>query len=412
MKDLFGLDETSRVLQFASMSWDTSAEEIYPCLTSGGTLVLRTEAMLDPAVLVETCKREHLTMLDLPTAYFRQFVETISLLGIPPSLRVVIIGGERASRDDVNLWNRVVDNTVRLLNTYGATELTAVVTALEMSSIVPARAVPIGRPVANARAYILDTWDQPLPIGTVGRLHIGGVPVARGYLNNPVSTAERFVPDPFSSEPGRRLYDTGDLARYLRDGLIELLGRSDHQIKIRGFRIELGEIESALRSQDGVRDVVVLAREDTPGDKRLVAYVVGIVDVTEVRRRLNEQLPEYMVPSAFVVLEALPVTPNGKVDRRALPAPERGANEATYLAPRNAMEEALARIWSEVLKVDRVGVHDNFFELGGHSLLATRVLVRLRKELNVDLAVRDIFECPTIARLANRIAESAPVERF
>ena len=278
---------------------------------------------------------------------------------------------------------------------------------------MPRRTVPIGRPIANTRIYILDRELQPVPVGVPGELHIGGDGLARGYLNRPDLTAEKFIADPFSGEPGARLYRTGDLARYRPDGNIEFLGRMDHQVKVRGFRIELGEIEAVLGQHPGLREAVVLAREDGPGDKRLVAYVVAhsggaSVAVSELRGFLGEKLPDYMIPSVFVFLDAMPLTPSGKVDRRGLPAPDaaRPEGQEGYVAPRTPVEEALAGIWAEVLGLDRVGIHDNFFELGGHSLLATQVVSQARRLFQVELALRRLFEAPTVAGLVESLAQS------
>jgi hypothetical protein len=247
-------------------------------------------------------------------------------------------------------------------------------------------------------------------VGVPGELYVGGAGLARGYLNRPELTAEKFVPDPFAQTPGARMYRTGDRARYLPDGNIEFLGRADNQIKLRGFRIELGEIEAVLGEHSMVRQAVVLAREDVPGDKRLVAYIVpaevaGAATET-LRAYVRERLPEYMLPSAYVVLEHLPLTPNGKVDRRALPAPEYDRNMlgGAFVAPRNSLEELMAEVWREVLKREQVSVHDNFFELGGHSLLAAQVVARLARLLKVELPLRRMFEAPTIAELAGDVA--------
>jgi acyl carrier protein len=269
--------------------------------------------------------------------------------------------------------------------------------------------VPIGRPIANTQIYLLDGNLEPVPIGVAGELHIGGAGLARGYLGRPELTAEKFIPDPFGRGPGGRLYRSGDLARYLEDGNIEFVGRMDQQVKIRGYRIELGEIEAVLRQHGGVREGVVMVREDEPGEKRLVAYVVAdqerIPNVSELRGHLKEKLPEYMIPGAFVMLESLPLTPNGKVDRRRLPVPEqiRPELEQGYQAARTMVEEILVGIWSEVLGVKRVGVEDNFFELGGHSLLATQVVSRVRQLFEVELPLRSLFEAPILADLAEKV---------
>jgi hypothetical protein len=300
----------------------------------------------------------------------------------------------------------------RLVHVYGPTETTTYATWHRVGAVEDgATTIPIGRPIANTEAYVLDGRLQPVPVGVPGELYIGGAGVARGYLNRPELTAEKFVPDPFSGdEPGARLYKTGDRVRRRADGDIEFLGRLDGQVKLRGFRVEPGEVEGALNGHGRVRESVVLLREDAPEKKRLVAYVVPGQDgttpaVDELRGFLREKLPEYMVPSAIVVLEALPLTPNGKVDRRALPAPDPSGFRAEndYAAPRTPLEERLVEIWKEVLGLRRVGVRDDFFELGGHSLLGTQVVSRLRGALRVELPLRHLFETPTIAGLAERI---------
>jgi hypothetical protein len=294
----------------------------------------------------------------------------------------------------------------RFFNLYGPTESTIWASFAEC---LPGGGKPlIGRPVANTRLYLLDRHFEPVPVGVAGELFIGGAGVARGYLNQPELTAERFVPDGFSGEAGGRLYRTGDLCRWGEAGELEFLGRLDHQVKVRGFRIELGEVEAALRASAMVQEAVVLAREETPGEKRLVAYVVGsngALSTTTLREHLKERLPEYMVPSAFVELAALPLTASGKVDRKALPAPEglRPELESRYEAPRTPMEAALAQIWSEVLRVEQVGIHDNFFELGGHSLLVTQLVSRVRDNLGFEIAVHGVFDNPTVAGMAETL---------
>ncbi|MET0398153.1 MAG: condensation domain-containing protein, partial [Longimicrobiaceae bacterium] len=354
----------------------------------------------DPAYLSELIEREAVTTLHFVPPMLAAFLEA----GEPArcgTLRRVVCSGEALPYELTERFREALPD-VELHNLYGPTEAAVDVTywAAEPRE---RRVVPIGRPVANTRLYVLDGAGEPVPVGVPGELFLGGVQVGRGYLGRPALTATRFVPDAFSAEGGARLYRTGDRARWTAAGEVEYLGRLDFQVKVRGFRIELGEIESALLEQAGVRECVVLVREDAPGDRRLVAYVVGEVEAAELRARLHERLPEYMVPSAFVALESVPLTANGKVDRRALPAPERGEDESRYVAPRTAAEEVLAGIWSEMLGMERVGAEDGFFELGGHSLLATQVVSRARQAFGVEVPLRALFEARTVAGLAGRI---------
>ncbi|AOX00346.1 hypothetical protein BJP34_13570 [Moorena producens PAL-8-15-08-1] len=269
------------------------------------------------------------------------------------------------------------------------------------------KVISIGKPIANTQIYILDNHLQPVPIGIPGELHIGGAGLARGYLNRPKLTQEKFIPNPFSKEPGSRLYKTGDFACYLPDGNIKFLGRIDNQVKIRGFRIELDEIEATLTENPQVKEAVVIAREDIPGDKHLVAYIVTgetVPTKSELRSFLKQKLPDYMVPSAFVTLESLPLTPNGKIDRRGLPAPDISqASETTFVPPNTPTEELLGAIWSQILGIEKIGIHNNFFELGGHSLKATQVISQIRQVFSIDLPLKTLFEQPTVAQLSDRI---------
>ncbi|MGH7773246.1 MAG: amino acid adenylation domain-containing protein, partial [Candidatus Binatia bacterium] len=412
----FALGPQDRLLQFASISFDTAVEEIFPCLLRGATLVLRTDSLLDSVSgFLKKCRDWEITVLDLPTVYWHELTDKLASerLALPEQLRLVIIGGERALPERLAQWQQCVSKRVRLLNTYGPTEVTVVATMCELVRTTQTSAspqeVPIGRPISNVQTYVLDQHLKPVPIGVAGELHIGGVGLARGYLNQPELTAEKFIPNPFGDKPGDRLYKTGDLARYLPDGNIEFLGRLDHQVKIRGFRVELGEIEMALMEHPAVREAVVVSRESEPGEKRLVAYMVAnqerVPTASELRGFLNEKLPEHMIPSAFVPIDTLPLTPSGKLDRRALPPPDhsRPELEETFVAPRNPVEKTLAGIWCDVLDLKQVGIYDNFFELGGHSLLATQVISRLREAFQIDIPLRVLFEAPTIAGLADRI---------
>jgi amino acid adenylation domain-containing protein len=414
----YELQHTDHVLQFASISFDASAEEIYPCLTRGATLVLRSEEMLDSVPLfTRTSEDWPLTVLNLPTAYWHQIAPRLSAeaLKLLPSLRLVILGGERALPDLITAWQRKVGQRVRLFNTYGPTEATIVATRWELSEPTEGGTalsdVPIGRAIANVQTYVLDRHLRPVAIGVAGELYIGGVGVARGYLNSPELTAERFIPDPFSGELGACLYKTGDRVRYRPDGNLEFLGRLDDQTKVRGFRVEPGEIEAALRQHAAVRESAVVARENGQGIHHLVAYVVAarepVPTVSELRGFLEEKLPEYMVPAAFVLLDALPLTPHGKVDRHALPTPDGTRPELNkpFVAPRSPTEKLLAEIWAQVLGVEPIGVQDNFFDLGGHSLLATQIMFRLRDTFQAEIPLRTLFEKPTIEELALAVEE-------
>ena len=308
-------------------------------------------------------------------------------------------GGDALQRD---LADRLLGCGSELWNVYGPTETTVWST---VERVRPGReAIAIGHPIDNTEVYVVDKHMRPAPIGIPGELLIGGLGVSQGYLDRPELTAEKFIADTFGPRAGGRLYRTGDLARWRRDGRLEAIGRIDHQVKLRGFRIELGEIESVLGAHEQVAQAVVVCREDRPGDKRLVAYLVakaGEVDIAALRASARTCLPEYMLPSAFVVLEQLPLTPNGKVDRRALPMPEGDAFVvAEYVGPRNAEEEVLAGLWADVLGLPRIGIHDNFFDLGGHSLLATQLVTRMQKALGGDIGLRMMFEAPTVAGFA------------
>lgn len=410
--DEFNVTPSDRVLQFASINFDTSAEEIYPCLTRGATLVLRTNDMLSSAAtFFQKCSEWSLTILDLPTAYWHELTISIAQeeLKVPENLRLVIIGGEKAIPEHIRTWQRCVGKQVRLANTYGPTEGTIVATMYDLSepreTNTPSETL-IGRPVRNVHAYILDKNLQPVPIGVPGELHLGGAGLARGYFNAPETTSQKFTSHPFSSDPQARLYKTGDLVRYVQDGNIEFLGRVDHQVKVRGFRIELGEIESALSRHPAVRENVVVAREDEMGRKSLVAYFTPNpgteISISELRQFIKQNLPEYMMPASFVLLDHFPMTPNGKLDRKALPAPDQSRPELEhqYVAPRDEIEEGVTSIFASVLKLERVGIQDNFFELGGHSLLATQVISRLRQQFHIDLPLHTLFGDPTPEGLA------------
>ncbi|MDQ3257079.1 MAG: amino acid adenylation domain-containing protein, partial [Acidobacteriota bacterium] len=407
-------EPVARYLLLSSFAFDSSVAGIFWTLCQGGTLVVPQEGIeRDPReviALVEESRVSH--MLSLPSLYRLMLAEAKSQQ--PTPLRTVVVAGEACPVDLIAQHRQTLPET-ELFNEYGPTEGTVWSTVYDCRAVEPGRQVPIGRPIANTRVYLLDRHLNPVPVGVPGELHVGGAGVARrGYLNQPELTAARFIPDPFSTEAGARLYKTGDIARYLSDGNIEFLGRSDEQVKIRGYRIELGEIESVLRRHEAVGEAVVIAREDTPGDKRLVAYLVrdgkATPNISELRHFLTEKLPEYMVPSAFLFLRAIPLTPNGKVDRQALPAPDqtRPELEEGYVAPRTELERYLASTWGESLGVEKVGVHDHFFELGGNSIQAAIIINKLQAKMGEYIHVATLFRKPRIADLASYLKEHYP----
>ncbi|MGH8653573.1 MAG: amino acid adenylation domain-containing protein, partial [Gammaproteobacteria bacterium] len=329
----FGLCSEDRVLQFASISFDAAVEEIFPTWLSGATLVIRAAgALVTGKEFLQLIQKQQLTVLNLPTAYWHEWVyeSSLSNASLPSCLRLVVVGGEKALAENFAIWRSLQDHDVAWINTYGPTEATVVTLLYQPNASTKANDsfdIPLGRPLANTQAYVLDPYLNPVPEGAPGELYIGGAGLARGYLHRAGLTAERFIPNPFSEAPGARLYRTGDLGHYRPDGNLEFRGRIDHQVKVRGFRIELGEIEAVLGGHPGVQEVVVLVREDSPGERRLVVYYVGGVEPKALRGYLRAKLPPYMVPAVFMGLEALPLTPNGKVDRKALPIPERGGRK-------------------------------------------------------------------------------------
>ncbi|HZO76365.1 MAG TPA: amino acid adenylation domain-containing protein [Ktedonobacteraceae bacterium] len=400
-KQAFELREDSHILQFASLSFDASVWEIFMALLAGATLHLATKDSLLPGPsLIEVLQERNITVATLPPSALA-ILPDVEL----PALQTLITAGEACPASLVARWapNRY------FFNAYGPTETTVCAT---MARCHDSQGNPsIGLPIANMQVHILDEKLRQVPVGDIGEIYVGGIGLARGYLRRPELTAERFIPDPFGDEAGERLYKTGDLARYLPDGQIEFLGRSDSQVKIRGYRIELGEIEAMLNAHPVVREAVVIAREDRPGERRLVAYFIAKqeqnIDLRGLRSNLGASLPDYMLPSAFVVLKEWPLTPNGKIDRRSLPMPDAGslALREPFVAPRTPYEEALAQVWREMLHLDHVGMHDNFFLLGGHSLLATQIAARIRNTFQVEMAPATVFTCATIAELAHYIEQ-------
>ncbi|RKH36646.1 amino acid adenylation domain-containing protein, partial [Corallococcus sicarius] len=402
----YGLTSDDTVLQKTPFSFDVSVWEFFwPLMTGARLVVARPGGHQEPAYLVRLMAEQRITTAHFVPSMLRAFVEEPGLEGLT-HLRRVVCSGEALPADLVRRAHARLP-VAEVHNLYGPTEAAVDVTYWHCPRSEDLRRVPIGRPVANTRLHVLDRHGQPVPVGVPGELFLAGVQVGRGYWRRPNLTAERFIPDPFSTTPGARMYRTGDLARWLPDGTVEYLGRADFQVKLRGFRIELGEIEAALQAHPGVREAVAVVRQDASGDARLVAYVTGDagpLEAATLRTFLLERLPEYMVPSAFVHLGVLPLTPSGKADRKALPAPEVSVTaRGQYVAPRSPTEQTLAGIFTEVLGIERVGANDHFFELGGHSLRATQVVARVRSAFGVELGLRVLFEAPTVAALAQRL---------
>ena len=392
------------LLSFVDSVWEVFG----PLLKGIPSIIVSDQMVKDPQLLIQTLANNHVTRIVLVPSLLKVILDVYPNLQTHlPDLKLWCSSGEPLSKELAERFRKFLPNST-LLNLYGSSEVSADATYHEMCDTESSQCISIGRPINNTQIYLLDSHLQPAPVEVRGEIYIGGVGLARGYLNRPELTAEKFIPNPFSAEPGARLYKTGDLARYLPDGNIEFLGRVDNQVKIRGFRIELGEVESVLGQHPGVRETVVVAQQEVHGGKQLVAYVAPKLEPAptthELQRFLQEKLPHYMIPSAFVYLESLPLTPNGKVDRRALPNPRsqdtRGHNE--YVGPRDETERVLARVWSAVLGIDRVGLDDDFFAIGGHSLLAAKLFARLDEAFGRSLPLGVLFAAPTIRALAER----------
>jgi amino acid adenylation domain-containing protein len=408
----FSVTPESRVLQFASIAFDAATSELCMALIKGATLVVPTnEAIKSPERLTFIVERHQVTHVTLPPVL-------LPLLPLSQwhSVKTLVVAGDVCALSLANEWSE----GRRFINAYGPSEAT--VCATMGSYINDGSSLCIGKPLQNVQVYILNERQKLLPLGVAGELYIGGIGLSRGYLNRADLTAEKFIANPFydknDSASSQRLYKTGDLVRWLPDGNLEFLGRIDHQVKIRGFRIELGEIENALSTHQDVKDAVVVARE-TLGDKRLIAYVVTeTVDpdatseaainanhelIESLRHYVSQCLPEYMVPSAFVLLDHLPLTPNGKVDRKALPEVDMAIQQTVYVAPRTETEKILCELWQEVLGVEQVGITDNFFQLGGHSLLATQLVTQINKQFKIEASLKEIFVLKTVAQISQYI---------
>ena len=410
-----GLSRSDVLAQTAPQSFDISVWQFLAALLAGGRVhICADEEVRDPALLAQVVGREGVTVLQIVPALLRAILDRMPddliVCGLR-RLRFLICIGEALAPDLCRNWLRQFPD-VPLINAYGPAECSDTVAMHRVTAPETLHAVPIGRPVANTRLYVLDARSQPAPIGIIGELCVGGVGVGRGYLNDPEQTRRSFVCDPFSQRRGARLYKTGDLALWRSDGVLEFVGRLDHQVKIRGCRIELEEIERVLAQHPEVQAAVVLARDNVDGEGEVTAYIVaasgGEPEANEIRQFLKSRLPEYMIPKWFAFLDRMPRTAHGKVDRVKLASMRRTAKIAAsaFVAPRDALEDALARIWADLLKLEQVGVFDNFFELGGHSLVAGRVLARIADRFGVSLPLAAIFEAPTVAALARRIRDA------
>jgi amino acid adenylation domain-containing protein len=389
------------ILQKTTFTFDVSVRELLWWMVSGASVsLLRVGGERDPETLVNTIEKDGVTVVHFVPSMFNSLLDYLEVLPERTrsvgSLRYVMASGEALTKKQVErFYKRFPQYSIQLVNLYGPTEATVEVTHFDCFSVDKFKTVPIGKPIANIQLYITNTYDHLQPVGIVGELCLSGVGLARGYINRPELTAQKFVENPFVS--GERMYRTGDLARWLPDGNIEFIGRIDDQVKIRGYRIELGEIEAQLRKHDSIQEVVVIAREHEHGEKYLCAYLTSReeVGVSKLRQFLLGSLPEYMIPSYFVSLEKIPLTPNGKVDKKGLPAPDGDVKiETEYAAPRDEVETLLVQIWQEVLGVKKIGIHDNFFELGGHSLNAIRLESEFEK---IGFQIEDtiIFDHPT-----------------
>jgi len=392
VRSAFSDDELAGVLGSTSICFDLSIFEILGALSWGGRAIL-----VEDALELATCpRRNDVTLVNTVPSIMRALLDA---QGLPESVRTVNLAGEPLSEELVEaIYAR--SHVRRVNDLYGPTETTTYSTCVTRE---PRQRPTIGRAIANTQVYLLDSYGNPVPPRVTGELYIGGEGVARGYLNRPELTAERFIADAFSRRPGARLYRTGDFARYRHDGCLEFLGRADNQVKLRGFRIELDEIEATLSRHCGVREAAVIVREDKSGDRRLVAYVTPRDRdplPADLKALVAKHLPYYMVPDAFVCMPALPTTPNGKLDRQALPVPEYEAATAAFEPPQTPLEITMAEIWADVLGVERVGRNDNFFDLGGHSLLAAQLTGRINRSLGIDLSLRQLFQAPNVRELA------------
>ncbi|MFN1834853.1 non-ribosomal peptide synthetase [Balneola sp. MJW-20] len=412
--DEYGLTAGDTVLQFGTMNFDVFIEEIFPPYLTGACIVLRNESCaLGGEAFWSYIEQHKITYLTLPTAFWQTLCSQANEAHVKmsSSVRILIIGGEAMSNTMLERWQYLFGSRIRLVNTYGPSETTVVVTAFDCEDYDTSQGqVPIGTPLKNIKCYILDAYLNRCPIGAKGELYIHGPQVSKGYLNRPDLTKNRFIEDPFTDDEQSKLYKTGDIVKHLRDGNIVFIGRNDFQVKLRGLRIELGEIESAMNRQYGIKEAIAIVREDIPGEKRIVAYVVPEnlkEPLIDIRPALRKELAGYMIPSAFVTLEKLPLTSNGKIDRNSLPAPERHdmTHQSEIILPATELEKKILKIWERVLNMSPISMEDNFFDIGGHSLIAVKLFDELRSELGIELPLAALFEAPNIRQLSSYIKE-------
>ena len=419
IRKLFKLEPDDRALQFSSMSFDIIIEEIYPTLISGAALVLRS-ATINSSItqFISFINTHHISILNLPTAFWHELVigMTTLNLSLTPTLRLVITGGEKASKQLYQQWCERVRPEVRWINSYGPTEATVSATMYEPAAEGfewDQPEIPIGRPNSNVQIYILDSDRNPVPVGVSGELYIGGAGVGSGYINRTEQTAEKFIPNPFSNCIDDRLYSTGDIVRYRPDGAIEFVGRRDFQVKIRGFRVELGEIEQALESHSDIQQAIVIAIEGSSGEKNLAAYYIlrSALSIDDLRIFIRTQVPDYMVPMFFTSMDVFPLTTNGKVDRAALPQPKNNIklNTSNFIAPSTPVEVQLVEIWERFFGISNISITDNIFDLGAYSLLILRMMAELELTFKKALPINILFEAPTIQKLAPLLCNSNPI---
>ncbi|MGE5457689.1 MAG: non-ribosomal peptide synthetase, partial [Methanococcaceae archaeon] len=418
MREYYSITDNDRIMQFSSLNFDASLEQIFTALISGATLFLRDKEIWLPTEFLGNIIENKLTIANIPPAYWLELInewtKTPEILA-DTQLRLLIIGGEKISGDILSKWQHINNKKIRLLNAYGPTEttITSLIFDIPDNYNCTGKNVPIGKPCRGRALYLLNNDFYPVPRTVKSELFIGGKSLARGYNSDPALTAEKFLPDPFSIEPGQRMYRTGDIVKFLPDHNVEFIGRADNQIKIRGFRIELGEIESAIRESGLFANALVVLQEEAQESKKLIAYLVNReihnenTVIGKLRDYLSESLPRYMIPSEYVLIKSIPLMPNGKIDRKALPELNRQAEKLEMMEtePKNNIEKKIAEILQEILKKEKISRSDNFFDLGGHSLLGIQAVIKIKEKFKISLKVSDLFDNPTVKDLSRIVID-------